>query len=154
MRKLKEGERADTGKEARKVRKTENFFSRNTKTITFIITISVFLIIFIPIATLEATNYFSDDYDGRPQMTVNDVIQLSDQRSTLAEKHFKQYAGVTTESEYEVHYKIMIDPYYFLYAVIEKQTGKVQYCTLSNLDTGHEVDVLTGDVRAFFMENE
>ena len=154
MRKWKKEESSEPSANRQKPRKTENFFSRNTKTITFIITLSVFLIIFIPIATYEVKNHFFDDYDTRPKMTVNDVVQLSEQRNGLTEKHFKKYASIATENDYEVHYKIMIDPYYYLYAVVEKQTGKVHYCQLSNLDSGNQVDVLTGDVRAFLMENE
>ncbi len=154
MRKLKEG-KAEAGIERRKLRKTENFFTRNTRTITFLITLSVFLVIFIPIATLEAKNYFFEDYDARPKMTVNDVVQLSEQRNALTEKHFKKYAGISGENEHgEVTYKILIEPYYYLSAVVEKQSGKILYCTLSNLDSGNQVDVLTGDVRAFLMENE
>ena len=59
--------------------KTENFFSRNVRLITFLICVSVFLAFFVPIVAYEVVDYLADARDNRPEMTMSDVLRLSEQ---------------------------------------------------------------------------
>jgi hypothetical protein len=136
-------ERADTKG------KTENFFSRNVKLITFLCCIAVFLLIFGPIAVLEARDYLTRDYDTRPQMTLNDAIMLSDQNGNIRATQVEKFAGEKKVNPDGFYYYIDIEPHYQLLAVADKNTGMLIYCQIANLDTGETVDVLKEDVRAF-----
>ena len=132
---------------------TENFFSRNVRLITFLITIGVLLVILGPIAVLEAKDYFVPDYDSRPQMTKGDVIRLSQLDGYIPHSAITKFACVEDDHDYEVYYYIDIEPSYKLLAIAEKKSGVLIYCQLSNLDTGESVDVLSEDVEAFFKTN-
>ena len=59
-------ERADT------VGKTENFFSRNVKTITFCLTLAAFLAVFIPIGVIgiDKLDELFDPARNLPEMTL------------------------------------------------------------------------------------
>jgi len=129
--------------------KTENFFTRNVRLITFLITLGVLLVILGPIAVLEAKNYFVPDYDSRPQMTKADVIRIS-QMNYIPEKAIREFASVEDEHDYEIYYYIDIEPNYKLLAIADKKSGMLIYCQLSNLGTGESVNVLEEDVEAFF----
>ena len=129
--------------------KTENFFTRNVRLITFLITLGVLLVILGPIAVLEAKNYFVPDYDSRPQMTKADVIRIS-QMNYIPEKAIREFASVEDEHDYEVYYYIDIEPNYKLLAIADKKSGMLIYCQLSNLGTGESVNVLEEDVEKFF----
>ena len=133
--------------------KTENFFSRNVRLITFLCCIAVFLVIFGPIAVLEARDYLTAEHDTRPQMTLNDVIGLSDWKGNISASQIKKFACDEQDKDDVIYYYIDIEPYYMLLSVADKNTGKLIYCELSNLDTGKTVDVLKEDVRAFLQEN-
>ena len=133
--------------------KTENFFSRNVRLITFLCCITVFLAIFGPIAVLEARDYLTRDYDTRPQMTLKDVIELSDLKDKLTASHIEKYACDKNQEKDGCYYYIDIEPHYQVLAVSDKNTGKLLYCQLADFETGETVDVLTEDVRAFLNAN-
>ena len=129
--------------------KTENFFTRNVRLITFLITLGVLLVILGPVAVLEAKNYFVPDYDSRPQMTKADVIRLSEM-NYIPESAIREFASVEDDHDYEIYYYIDIEPSYKLLAIADKKSGMLIYCQLSNLNTGNSVNVLEEDVESFF----
>lgn len=131
------------------VGKTENFFSRNVRLITFLCCIAVFLLIFGPIAVLEARDYLTNNYDTRTEMTLNDVVALSDLKKNITASHIENYACDKDEKNDGIYYRVDIEPHYFLLCVADKNTGKLIYCELANLDTGKTVNMLEEDVRAF-----
>ena len=136
--------------------KTESFFTRNVRTITFLVTLGLFLVVFIPIAILEAKEYFGQDADARPQMQLTDVIRFSESPSGVTPAQLKAYACVELADMgevYESFYEFQIEPHYRMLAVINNNTGNVTYLTISNVKTNEDADVLEDDIRAFIDRN-
>ena len=134
--------------------KTENFGTRNVKLITFLIVMGVFLALFLPMAIFGidmAMDWINRD--DRPQMTLEDVIRLSEKEGDLYLSDLEKYQGDLIEYDYETHYSIEIAPHYYLRAVAQKDTGKLLYFTMANTSTQNKVDILTEDVRAFLNTN-
>ncbi len=134
--------------------KTETFFTRHVKLITFLICMSVFLTVFIPVA------YFGIDMvidwtqrDERAQMTVENVIYLSELERDLYLSDLTAYQGELSEYDYETHYAIEIEPHYYIRAVAENRTEKLIYFEIVSTKTGVQISILTDDVRAFFNSN-
>lgn len=138
----------ERGKET--VGKTENFGSRNVKLITFLVCLGVLLALFIPVGVIgiDAVIDFLER-DERPEMTVADVVALSEQEGALYLSDLTRFQGTLDEQTWELHYIIDIAPCYHLRAVADKDSQKLLYFTMLNLDTGASVNVLTDDVRAF-----
>ena len=134
-------------------KKTESFFSRNVRTITFLICITLFLIAFVPIAVLEAYDYLSKLGDVRPDMTLIDVIALSDRDGAISVSQISGFSGTESKGDDTTYYYFDIEPYYTVLAVADNDTKMLLYCQLANLETGETVDVLKEDVRAFLEEN-
>ena len=133
-------------------KKTEGFFSRNVRLITFLICIGVFLVTFGPLLVLEAKNYFSD-VQFRPKMPVENVIKLGEQNGKIREIQVSKYAYETKIMTDVTYYYIEVEPYYLMIAVADHDTKMLISCQFSNLDSGESVDVLTEDVRAFLLDN-
>ncbi len=125
--------------------KTETFWTRHVRTITFLITLGVFLLIFTPIAILKAQEY--GWFDTRPEMTLSDVIKLSEQNGYVREEQISKFQSEMTKGNSSTTYVIEIAPYYQFYAIVNNQTKLLTYCSLSDLENDIEIDVLTEDVR-------
>lgn len=129
---------------------TETFWTRHVRLITFLVCITVFSAVFLPLA------YFGVDHwidrtrrDDRAQMTLEDVIRLSESDRDLYLTDLTVFCGETSDFEHETHYIIEIEPSYYLRAVAERDTGKLLYFEMVNFENGKQVDILTEDVRAF-----
>lgn len=130
--------------------KTETFFTRHVRLITFLICTGVFLVLFLPMAIFGIDMVIDwAERDERPQMTVEDVIRLSETNRDLYLSDLTVYEGELSEFEYETHYVIEIAPRYYLRAVAELNTNKIVYFQMVNFDNDQRVDVLKEDVRAF-----
>ena len=134
--------------------KTENFGTRNVKLITFLIVTGVFLVLFLPMAIFGIDMAIDwAERDDRPQMTLEDVVRLSEEERELYLSDLEKYQGDLIEYDYETHYSVEIAPSYYLRAVAEKNTGKLLYFEMINTDTKNKVDILTEDVRAYLNTN-
>ena len=131
-----------------RVHKTENFFTTHVRLITFLVTVAVFLVFFIPIAFPSIREYWGQYTDTRDPMTIQRLVALSEQ-DAIAERQIAEYKSKTDDSEYETYYYFDIEPHYQVIAVVDKNTRLVIYCNLLNEDTGDRVDVLTEDLRAY-----
>ncbi|MBQ7346957.1 MAG: hypothetical protein IJW55_03295 [Clostridia bacterium] len=131
--------------------KTETFFSRNVRLITFLITLGVFLAAFLPIAYLEAREYFGQDADTRPKMTTYDLIILSEQPE-IKMSQLTKFACEESRQEGQNFslIQLYIEPNYIVMASADTATGMVVYCKMLNNETNEEIDVLEDDVRAYF----
>ena len=131
--------------------KTESFASRNVRMITFLITLGVFLAAFLPIAYMEAREYFRQGEDTRPQMTVYELVVLSEQPE-IRLAQLQKFACETDKKSGQnfVLITIQIDPHYTVMASADTATGVVGYCHLLNNETNEELDVLVDDIRAYF----
>lgn len=133
--------------------KTENFFTRNIKLMTFLITVGVFLLVFAPIAVMEASVYWGENADARPDMTTSDLIRLSDQKSVLRVADITKFTCDERDQEGYVLVTVDIAPHYTMMASAEKGTGKVIFCEVLSNKTSEKVDLLTEDVRLFLQTN-
>ena len=130
--------------------KTENFGTRNVRLITFLVCISVFLAVFIPVGFWgfhAVQDWF--EKDERPQMTLSDVVYLSERTGDLYLSDLTGYAGEQETYDAGIHYSIEIEQRYYLRAVADVATKKLYYFEMVDFETQEKVDILTEDVRAF-----
>ena len=129
--------------------KTENFFTRNVRLITFLICVTVFLALFIPIAAIETIDYFRNMGDTRPQMTISDVVRLSKQNGRISEQQIENFKSEEKVKSNVTYYYIDIEPHYQVLAISDNTTNMLIYCQLTNFDTGETADMLLDDIEAF-----
>ena len=134
-------------------RKTESFFSRHARLITFLATLGVFLAIFGPIFVLEAKDYFGAGADTRPDMKLYDLILLSEQEDDLTLRQLTKYACKETVSDDKATtvVKVEVDNgRYLVIATANRSTGKVVECQMLDNETNVQLDVLKDDLRAHY----
>lgn len=135
--------------------KTENFFSRNVRLITFLICVSVFLAFFVPIVAYEVVDYLADARDNRPEMTISDVLRLSEQNGKISEKQIQGFKSSDVDNKVrEIYYYFDIAPHYSVLAIADKNTKMLVYCQLTNFETGETADMLVDDVYAFLNQDK
>ena len=135
-------------------KKTESFFTRNVKLITFLCTVGVFLAIFGPIMVLEARQYYGQDKDARPQMTMYDMIVISEQKPMRVEQLTK-FACTQTNAEEQntTVVRIEIDGgRYMAIATADSMTGIVVECLIQDMegDSDDRWDAVKDDLRSIF----
>ena len=128
--------------------KKENFFSANVRLITFLITVAVFLGLFLLLEIPNIKDYWRQYTDMRDTMTIQRLVVLSEQ-DAISERQIKEYRSKTNDDEYETWYYFDIEPHYQVIAVVDKNTDLVIYCNLLNEKTGERIDVLKDDLRAY-----
>ena len=137
------------------VGKTENFFTRHVKLITFLLCMTVFLAGFIPVAVIGINDFieWTKPDSDLPVMTKEDVIKLSEQNEVF----FSQitcYQGETGDFGYEIHYTAPVEDGYYVVAVADKYANnKLLYLYVHKEGTTVKADVLRDDIREFFRRN-
>ena len=131
------------------------FISNHIKLITFLVTISLFLAAFLPIAYYESKDYFTGRGDKRPEMTTGDLILLADaaDSGTLRLDHFTKYKGeeIHYEDDSFTYYTIKIDPDYRVMVGFNNNTKALIYFTVLDSSSDNALNVLDGvDLRAYF----
>ncbi len=136
--------------------KTENFFTRNVRLITFLCCLAVFLTFFGPISIFYIDDYIESlEQDTRRDMTLEDLRSVSDAGRTLNMRALEQFKGEKSENgegtESTVTYNIPVGERYFLMAGFYAESGKVYYLTLTDLEAHTDLDLLdrTSDLEAF-----
>ena len=134
--------------------KTENFFTRNVRLITFLCTVGLFLAVFGPILVLEARQYYGQDKDARPDMTLQDIIVLSENQPITADQ-LTRFACTESEADGKNLRVIRIEldeGRYMLIATADAMTGIVDECFLQDMEGGSNDrwDVMEDDLRAVF----
>ena len=129
--------------------KTENFFTRHVKLITFLVTVGLFLVIVGPILLFGVTQDWMEPPE-LPKMTVEDVILLSEQNTVLKLSQFTCYEGEMQEWSFGDYYVIEIGSRYTLVCGADPKTQVVFYCELKDSETEQQLDVLSEDMRAYF----
>ncbi|MBQ8439053.1 MAG: hypothetical protein IJX19_00185 [Clostridia bacterium] len=150
--------------------KTENFFTRNVKLITFLICVGVFLAFFGPVTVFTIINYIEERADNRPIMSEEELIALSELDRDLYFSDIESFKGVKDiksykypveveggtemrEEEVEIYYYLDIGEDYSALAIAEIDTGKIIYFQLSNKNNQWRADVLKDDIRSFLAGN-
>lgn len=136
------------------VGKTETFFTRHVKLLAFLLTLTLFLAAFTPLAILEARDYFSKKGDNRPEMTTTDLILLMDRKSTLTLDDFTAYVGREMEAgegDYRYYY-IEVSGGYLLTVAANRASGRVEMCLLRADGREDTLDLMSDlvNVRAYF----
>lgn len=135
--------------------RTENFASRNVKTITFVCCIAVFLAVFGPFSVFRIREYLNSRQEPPAEtvMTEADLCDLARDREYLLLSDFQTFRGDLQEWDFGTFYTIRIEPDLIVAVGSDPKTGRVNYFKVRNTDTNREVDVLTGDLDAFLKEN-
>ena len=127
--------------------KTENFFTRNVKLITFLICITVifspFVVVYIQ-DTIEAKRL-----EARPEMTVDELVVIAEGAKDLRERNLAKFEGYCTKSEVQgmkySMYRIPIlhERDLVLSISFDASMDYVFYINLIDVDTREELDLLT-----------
>ena len=127
----------------------ESFASRNVKVITFLVCVAVLLLVFGPIGILHWHEMGKTDKLGDKPMTEAALVSLSRKGASLSMKDLTAYQGEMTENDARRVYTIEFDGYLLL-SIESKDTGKLDFCTLTHIATQDSVEVMTGNVMNFF----
>ena len=130
------------------------FINNHLRLVTFLITVALFLAVFIPVAYYESKDYFSDRGDTRPAMTTGDLILLGDEvgKGTLKPSDFTKYRCVERETNKDkyVDYIIEIDDTYRVMVGFNTETNELLFFVMSDSETDQTVDILHGgDLRTY-----
>ena len=141
--------------------KTENFLSRNVRTVTFITVMVLFLLAALLLAWMvhgEALFPMPEAEDARPEMTVEELRDVCARARTLTGEELARYRGENYDrtidgTVVEYYYYInAIGGRYNLSATERASDGRIMYLSLHDIKTKRTVDLLDGatDVGAFF----
>ncbi len=147
--------------------KTENFFTRHVKLITFLCCLTVFLAVFGPWSIFRIMDYIEEKSDTRPYMTGADLLALSELDRNLYYDDIKGFKGqekinshrysvdlgegVTEmrEEDKEIYYYMTVDGRYQALAVADIQTGMIIYFRVTDPKSNLEANVLTDNIADF-----
>ena len=147
--------------------KTENFFTRNVKLITFLVCIGVFLAFFGPVTVFTIINYIEEKQDTRPIMSEEELLALSELDRDLYFSDIEGFKGLkdiktipvsvdgggTEIKEVEIYYYFDVGTEYSALAIAEIDTEKIIYFRLSNKKNQWKADVLKDDIGSFLAGN-
>ena len=147
--------------------KTENFFTRNVKPITFFVCVAVFLAFFGPLTVFTIANYIKEKQDTRPVMSEEELLKLSELDRDLYFSDIEDFKGLkdiksialpsadggTQLKEVEIYYYFDGGEQYSALAIAEIDTEKIIYFRLSNKRTQWKADVLKDDIGSFLAGN-
>ena len=126
--------------------KTETFFTRNVKLITFLICICV---IFSPFVYVYIMDTIEDKrLEKRPEMTVDELVFIAERAKDLRLRDLDKFEGYLTETEVQgmkyAMYRIPIlhEENLVLSISFDASMDYVFYINLINMDTHTELDLL------------
>ncbi len=126
--------------------KTENFFTRNVKLITFLICVTVILSPFV-------LTYIQDTIEDkrlakRPEMTVDELVLIAERAKDLRQRDLAKFEGYCTKTEMQgmkyAMYRIPIvhERDLVLSISFDASMDYVFYISLIDVDTRKELDLL------------
>lgn len=131
--------------------KTETFFTRNVKLITFFICI---IVIFSPFVLTYIQDVIEEKrLEKRPQMTVENLVAIAERGDDLRQRDLANFEGYRTESEMQgmkyAMYRIPIlhEDDLVLSISFDASLDYVFHLQLINQDTREELDLLSDDVK-------
>ena len=127
--------------------KTETFFTRNVKLITFLICITVifspFVVVYIQ-DTIEAKRL-----ENRPEMTVENLIAIAEKGNDLRQRDFEKFAEYREEVDMQgMKYSIYRIPVLhekdlYLSVSFDASLDYIFHLNLMDMDTRAELDLLS-----------
>ena len=131
--------------------KTETFFTRNVKLITFLICV---VVIFSPFVLTYIQDTIEDKrLEKRPEMTVDNLVAIAERGDDLRQRDLSNFVGYRTEVEMQgmkyVMYRIPITHKDDLVLSIsfDASLDYVFHLKLINQDTKEELDLLSDEVK-------
>lgn len=127
--------------------KTETFFTRNVKLITFLICVVVILSPFV--LTYIQDTIEDKRLEKRPEMTVDNLVAIAERGDDLRQRDLSSFVGYRTEVEMQgmkyAMYRIPIihEDDLVLSISFDASLDYVFYLKLINQDTKKELDLLT-----------
>lgn len=131
--------------------KTETFFTRHVRLITFLICMAVFFCTFVPLALWGPVNVFDllqscNENEGREAMTVEDLHSVARKNKSLMITDLDRFIADTSKGEQAglqyVIYQIDVGDRYLLTASFNEASGRVYFLTLTDLKTDAYLDLL------------
>lgn len=127
--------------------KTETFFTRNVKLITFLICVAIILSPFV-------ITYIKDvieekRLENRPEMTVDELVLIAERGKDLRQRDFEKFKDYREEVEMQgmkyASYRIPVlhERNCYLSVSFDMTMDYVFYVNLIDLDTHEELDLLT-----------
>ena len=137
-------------KDATEVEETpEGFASRNAKTITFLVTLAVLLLLIGPISVFTIYRQLTGirEYDGEV-MTEEDIILLGNLGVDFRASYLRGYERSESKSDGRRTYIVKTEKY-ILNVVENEETGEVIVSLLTDKDSGDCIDIRVSDVEEF-----
>lgn len=131
--------------------KTETFFTRNVKLITFLICV---VVIFSPFVLTYIQDTIEDKrLEKRPEMTVDNLVAIAERGDDLRQRDLSSFVGYRTEVEMQgmkyAMYRIPIvhEDDLVLSISFDASLDYVFHLKLINQDTKEELDLLSDEVK-------
>ena len=131
--------------------KTETFFTRNVKLITFLICV---VVIFSPFVLTYIQDTIEDKrLEKRPEMTVDNLVAIAERGDDLRQRDLSSFVGYRTEVEMQgmkyAMYRIPIthEDDLVLSISFDASLDYVFHLKLVNQDTKEELDLLSDEVK-------
>ena len=131
--------------------KTETFFTRNVKLITFLICV---VVIFSPFVLTYIQDTIEDKrLEKRPEMTVDNLVAIAERGDDLRQRDLSNFVGYRTEVEMQgmkyAMYRIPIvhEDDLVLSISFDASLDYVFHLKLINQDTKEELDLLSDEVK-------
>ena len=131
--------------------KTETFFTRNVKLITFLICVVVILSPFV--LTYIQDTIEDKRLEKRPEMTVDNLVAIAERGDDLRQRDLSNFVGYRTEVEMQgmkyAMYRIPIihEDDLVLSISFDASLDYVFHLKLINQDTKEELDLLSDEVK-------
>ena len=145
--------------ESRTPQRTENFFTRNVRLITFLAVVAAFLAVTVMLGVIVHGDFLFDfsENDTRPEMTVEEMREICARAATVTgaelsawrgENYDRKIDGVTVEKYYYIN---NVGGRYNLSATVRASDGRMVYFALYDLETKEMIDLLDkkSDLDAF-----
>lgn len=148
------------------VGKTETFFTRHVRLITFLICLAVFLVFFGPISVFTIRSWIEEKNDTRIPMTEEDLLALSQLDRKLYFSDISRFRGEKDinmqkykvdlangteirEEPVELYYYINIGDRYTALAIADFETEEIIYFRVNDRKRHIHADLLTDDIYLF-----
>ena len=127
--------------------KTENFFTRNVKLITFLVCVTIIL---SPFAIVYIQDMLEERrLASRPEMTVDELVLIAERGKDLRQRDFEKFKDYREEVEMQgmkyASYRIPLlhERNCYLSVSFDMTMDYVFYVNLIDLDTHEELDLLS-----------
>lgn len=138
------------------VGKTENFGSRNVKTITFLVCLAIFLAVLGPISIFRIVDIVGKAQDNsKPQMTMNNVVGFSE-AANVSWNSLKEFRYEDKSTKDNIKYVFTVSEDYEVWATGSKEKDKSGPAELILIcwKTGGKTEIRGGDIEGFLEEND